>query len=111
MISFWTLSGLIAAIMIGANTAYGDEVDPLLKCLEDPDYGELLDIVRNGLPHAKTPRHIVIVGGGVAGLTAAKYLEDAGHKVGTMLFVCRSLMSKLQKIIYTCSLVRKARTA
>ncbi|XP_048838103.1 L-amino-acid oxidase [Brienomyrus brachyistius] len=75
--SFW----LIVAVIIGVDNAYGDEVDPLLKCLEDPDYDKLLDIVRDGLPHAKTPRHIVIVGGGVAGLTAAKFLEDAGHKV------------------------------
>lgn len=55
--------------------------DPLFECLQDTDYSELLDIVEKGLPAAKTPRHVAIVGGGIAGLTAAKFLEDAGHKV------------------------------
>uniref|UniRef100_A0A8C3G616 Amine oxidase n=2 Tax=Cyclopterus lumpus TaxID=8103 RepID=A0A8C3G616_CYCLU len=47
----------------------------------DADYDELLDIVVRGLPASKTPRHVAVIGGGVAGLTAAKVLEDAGHKV------------------------------
>ncbi|KAM9812650.1 L-amino-acid oxidase isoform 2-T2 [Syngnathus typhle] len=55
--------------------------DPLYECLQDTDYSELLDIVDKGLPATKTPQHIAIIGGGIAGLTAAKFLEDAGHKV------------------------------
>ncbi|MEQ2239471.1 hypothetical protein ILYODFUR_004777 [Ilyodon furcidens] len=55
--------------------------DPLYECLHDTDYNELLDIVMKGLPAAKTPRHVAVIGGGMAGLTAAKVLEDAGHKV------------------------------
>ncbi|KAM9853542.1 L-amino-acid oxidase [Aulostomus maculatus] len=55
--------------------------DPLYECLQDTDYNELLDIVDKGLPASKTPRHVAIIGGGIAGLTAAKFLEDAGHKV------------------------------
>lgn len=55
--------------------------DPLLECLQDTDYSELLDIVNKGLPATKTPRHVAIIGGGIAGLTAAKFLEDAGHKI------------------------------
>lgn len=55
--------------------------DPLYECLQDKDYSELLDIVDKGLPATKTPRHVAIIGGGIAGLTAAKFLEDAGHKV------------------------------
>ncbi|XP_041851049.1 LOW QUALITY PROTEIN: L-amino-acid oxidase [Melanotaenia boesemani] len=62
-------------------TVSGITGDPLYKCLQDADYGELLDIVAKGLPPAKTPRHVAIIGGGMAGLTAAKVLEDAGHKV------------------------------
>ncbi|KAJ8280601.1 hypothetical protein GJAV_G00056730 [Gymnothorax javanicus] len=58
-----------------------DKVDPLFKCMIDKDYSEILDIVNRGLPHAKTPHHIAIVGGGIAGLTAAHFLEGAGHKV------------------------------
>ncbi|XP_045559339.1 L-amino-acid oxidase-like [Salmo salar] len=55
--------------------------DPLFECLQDSDYAELLEIVDRGLPFTKTPHHIGIIGGGIAGLTAAKFLEDTGHKV------------------------------
>uniref|UniRef100_A0A3Q4G0W1 Amine oxidase n=1 Tax=Neolamprologus brichardi TaxID=32507 RepID=A0A3Q4G0W1_NEOBR len=69
---------LVAAVVLTVNGIIGD---PLFECLQDTDYSELLDIVKKGLPATKTPRHVAIVGGGIAGLTAAKFLEDAGHKV------------------------------
>ncbi|XP_062872585.1 L-amino-acid oxidase [Trichomycterus rosablanca] len=55
--------------------------DPILNCLQDDDYDELLKIVDQGLPPSKTPLRLAIIGGGIAGLTAAKMLENAGHKV------------------------------
>lgn len=59
----------------------GSEKDPIVKCLKDNDYDELLNIINEGLPPTKSPHRVAIIGGGIAGLTAAKYLEDAGHKV------------------------------
>ncbi|XP_072547892.1 L-amino-acid oxidase-like [Salminus brasiliensis] len=70
-------AGLTSAKICGR----GDTDDPLSKCLQDKDYDELRKIMAEGLPHAKNPRHVAIIGGGIAGLTAAKILEDAGHKV------------------------------
>ncbi|XP_056139922.1 L-amino-acid oxidase [Lampris incognitus] len=62
-------------------TVNGITGDSLFECLQDTDYDELLAMVDKGLPPTNTPRHVAIIGGGIAGLTAAKFLEDAGHKV------------------------------
>ncbi|XP_029699254.1 L-amino-acid oxidase isoform X2 [Takifugu rubripes] len=69
---------LVGVVVFAVGGIFGD---PLFECLQDADYSELLDIVEKGLPATKSPRHVAIVGGGIAGLTAAKFLEDAGHKV------------------------------
>ncbi len=71
---------LILVITYHAGGTTADE-DTLFKCLQDSDYDYLLKLTDHGLPPAKNPKHVVIVGAGAAGLTAAKFLEDAGHKV------------------------------
>lgn len=54
--------------------------------LLDTDYNELLQKMKYGLPHPDTQYHVAIVGAGMAGLTAAKLLRDAGHEVATVDF-------------------------
>ncbi|XP_070849411.1 L-amino-acid oxidase-like [Chaetodon trifascialis] len=64
-----------------SNTAAVSLKEHLENCLEDKDYEELLQTVQTGLPRINSSHHVVIVGAGAAGLTAAKLLQDAGHKV------------------------------
>uniref|UniRef100_A0A3B3HL38 Amine oxidase n=1 Tax=Oryzias latipes TaxID=8090 RepID=A0A3B3HL38_ORYLA len=58
---------------------------PLLKliinCLNDTDYELLHETLDKGLPKTAKTYHVAIVGAGMAGLTTAKLLEDAGYKV------------------------------
>ncbi|XP_077467817.1 L-amino-acid oxidase-like [Stigmatopora argus] len=79
-ISLWTFFPLVlvgvAVFVVNGNTG-----DTLFDCLHDKDYNELLDIVERGLPATTNPKHVAIIGGGMAGLTAATYLKDAGHEV------------------------------
>ncbi|MGH8929774.1 MAG: flavin monoamine oxidase family protein [Egibacteraceae bacterium] len=43
---------------------------------------ECLDILKDGLPKSSTPpRHVVIVGAGMAGLAAGLLLKEAGHTI------------------------------
>lgn len=42
---------------------------------------QMLTIIRNGLKKTENPKHMIIIGAGMAGLVSASLLKDAGHNV------------------------------
>lgn len=74
----WLALALLSVLSLGTQ-AFNSQ---LVKCFEDPHYEELLQLARNGLGQTAERKQVVVIGAGMAGLTAAKILQDAGHQVG-----------------------------
>ena len=67
-------------LLLGDAPAVG-AAERLSDCLQDADYDQLVQTVQTGLPAGDASLRVAVVGAGVAGLTAAKLLQDAGHQV------------------------------
>uniref|UniRef100_A0A098LWS4 Amine oxidase n=1 Tax=Python regius TaxID=51751 RepID=A0A098LWS4_PYTRG len=72
---------VFSVLFFAALGSCDDDTSPLEKCFRDPDYEEYLEIARNGLKKTSRSKHVVVVGAGMAGLSAAYTLAQAGHKV------------------------------
>ncbi|XP_007441131.1 L-amino-acid oxidase-like [Python bivittatus] len=72
---------VFSVLFFAALGSCDDDTSPLEKCFRDADYEEYLEIARNGLKKTSRSKHIVVVGAGMAGLSAAYTLSQAGHQV------------------------------
>lgn len=55
-----------------------------LGCLHNPAVGKETQLGEGKLKHAKTPKRVVVVGGGPAGMSAARLAAERGHSVALL---------------------------
>ncbi|XP_039216947.1 L-amino-acid oxidase isoform X1 [Crotalus tigris] len=72
---------MFSLLFLAALGSCADDRNPLEECFRETDYEEFLEIAKNGLTATSNPKHVVIVGAGMAGLSAAYVLAGAGHQV------------------------------
>ncbi|XP_062977724.1 L-amino-acid oxidase-like [Elgaria multicarinata webbii] len=72
---------LLQLLLLMTELTTENAMDNLEECFQDPEYEKWLGIAKYGLGKATKAKTIVIVGAGISGLTAAKLLKDAGHRI------------------------------
>uniref|UniRef100_A0A194ARU8 L-amino-acid oxidase n=1 Tax=Sistrurus tergeminus TaxID=8757 RepID=A0A194ARU8_SISTE len=72
---------MFSLLFLAALGSCADDRNPLEECFRETDYEEFLEIAKNGLTATSNPKRVVIVGAGMAGLSAAYVLAGAGHEV------------------------------
>ncbi|XP_063152470.1 L-amino-acid oxidase-like [Candoia aspera] len=72
---------IFSLLFFAALGSCANDSTPLEECFREADYEEFLEVARNGLKKTSHPRHVIVVGAGMAGLSAAYTLAGAGHKV------------------------------
>ena len=55
--------------------------DDMSPPLSEADYAILENVASKGIPKTTNPKHVCIVGAGMAGLVSGYVLKNAGHKV------------------------------
>ena len=78
-------------IKLGVTASIAGLLSPrLLSAAEVAEKEAMLRTIDAGLPKTKDPKHVVVIGGGMAGLVAAYELKRAGHSV-TLLEASRRI--------------------
>ena len=97
MLAFMLLRVMVCKIILSAQitTMSIDVLHEIPSPDKDIDYERYENIVRNGLPKTTEPKTIVIVGAGMAGLSAGYVLKQAGHKVNHT-FIIKNLLQRTQ---------------
>lgn len=68
----WRLLALVPILILVGSLEWkmAHSKDPFQRCMQDPDYEQLLKVVTLGLNQTLKPQQVIVVGAGVAGLVA-----------------------------------------
>ncbi len=74
----------VLSILIAGITASSKSDIPGMD--DDIDYDMMAKIIDEGLPQTNKPKEVIIIGAGMAGLSAGYVLKPAGHKVSPISY-------------------------
>ncbi|MEE8295817.1 MAG: FAD-dependent oxidoreductase, partial [Sphingomonadales bacterium] len=67
--------------LIAAASLFASQLSRFTFAAEEQDKAAMLRVIDKGLPKAAKPKHVLVIGAGMAGLVAAYELKKAGHTV------------------------------